>query len=183
MHAEHKTCLPFLSKESNPSRLKSRICFASLILLKGIQVQEGKSVVCNQCSSSAISGLQSRGGERWHNYRSVFCALSSVNAECVMLGKPRQACWRPIVNRASTKEKSLLVKLKYLLQWQAVSTAANKAWSWHHSDADSVCSNKLNLTIHHLPFSWYLLALVPQLMYSALHQFGRYTQQTYSLVN
>lgn len=152
MHTEHKTCLPFLSKESNPSRLKSRICFASLILLKGIQVQEGKSVVCNQCSSSAISGLQSRGGERWHNYRSVFCALSSVNAECVMLGKPRQACWRPIVNRASTKEKSLLVKLKYMLQWQAVSTAANKAWSWHHSDADSVRSHKLNPTIHHLPF-------------------------------
>lgn len=78
--------------------------FHSFILLQGIRVQERKSVMCNQRSSSAISGSQSRGGERWHNYISLLAALSSVNAVCVMLGKPFQACRRHIVNRARIKE-------------------------------------------------------------------------------
>lgn len=104
MHAEHKTYPPDLSKQRNRSSLKGLICFESLILLKGIRVQERKSVVCNQRSSSAISGSQGRGGERWHNYISRLRALSSVNAACETLGKPCQARWKSIVNSTGIKE-------------------------------------------------------------------------------
>lgn len=62
-----------------------------------------ESLVCNQRSSSAISGLQGRGGEGCHNYISPLCALSSVNAACKMRGKHCQARRRPIVNCAGTK--------------------------------------------------------------------------------
>lgn len=93
---EHRTYLPYFSKERNqrsgfPSQ-ESLVCFHLFILLYGIQAQERKSVVCNQPSSSTISGLQSRGGERWHNYIFLLGALSSVNAVCVTLDKPFQAC-------------------------------------------------------------------------------------------
>lgn len=88
MLTEHKTYLSYLSKRKGSALSKVLLYLKSFILLKGIQVQNRKCVVCNQCSSSAISGLQSRGGERWHNY--IF--LSSLNAACVILGKPCQAC-------------------------------------------------------------------------------------------
>lgn len=54
---------------------------------------KGESIVCNQRSSSAISGLQGRGGERWHNYISRLCALSSVwNARRALSGSLEAYC-------------------------------------------------------------------------------------------
>lgn len=89
---QHNTCLPYRSKESAPITEVSP-CFQPFILLKCTGVQERKSVVCNQRSSCAISGLHSKGGERWHNYIALFCGPSSVNAACVMPGKSCQPCF------------------------------------------------------------------------------------------
>lgn len=59
--------------------------------------------MCNQRSSCAISGLHSKGGERWHNYIALLCALSSVNAACVTLGKSCQQRFRAHVERSVYK--------------------------------------------------------------------------------
>ncbi len=57
------SAIPFKRKESRLRRSNVLLYFHSFILLKGIQVQERKFAVCNQPSSSNISGFTEQGRE------------------------------------------------------------------------------------------------------------------------
>lgn len=103
LHSTIHTCHTIQKKAIGAPITKVSPCFRSFILLKRTGVQERKSVVCNQRSSCAISGLHSKGGERWHNYIALFCAPSSVNAVCVTLGKSCQPRFRAHVEQSVYK--------------------------------------------------------------------------------